>query len=518
MQITTSTTLRLFLIGLCFTIFTTSCGPGRAVQGDSDDGRIEIAFLQMNDVYEINGVEGGKSGGLARVTHVYKTIRERHPQAMLVLAGDFLNPSLIGTLRHEGERIRGRQMIEVLNAMGLDLVAFGNHEFDISEEDLQQRINESQFDWIATNIQQICGDRRYPFYKEINGRKAFIPGHQLYHFRDADGTELKLGIISATLDSNPQDYVHYYDWDSCGREEMALVRPRADVVIGLTHLEIEQDMAFAEAIDNLPLIMGGHEHDNMIHQVGETVIAKADANAKTVYLHVLTHDKRRGQTAVSSELITIDQTVPKDPVVADVIQRWIDILDASIRQTVPDPYEVVYRATAPLDGRESTIRHRQSNMGELFAAGMLASSRHGAVAAILNSGSIRIDDQISGDITAIDIFRALPFGGAVFDVELKGSLLRGILDYGLKEKGSGAFLQYAEITRDGNAWVVGGEPLDDGKIYLVTMNDFLLRGFDIPFLTEDNGGIVAVHKPDQADQSDLRTDIRKAIISFMKAQ
>ena len=32
-----------------------------------DDGKIQIAILQMNDVYEIGGLDGGKVGGLARV-------------------------------------------------------------------------------------------------------------------------------------------------------------------------------------------------------------------------------------------------------------------------------------------------------------------------------------------------------------------------------------------------------------------------------------------------------------------
>ena len=96
---------------------------------------------------------------------------------MLVHAGDFLNPSLIGTLRYEGERIKGRQMVEVMNAMGFDIAVLGNHEFDIGEEDLQKRINESTFDWISTNTYQVCGEKVYPFFKEVDGKKRFFPTH-----------------------------------------------------------------------------------------------------------------------------------------------------------------------------------------------------------------------------------------------------------------------------------------------------------------------------------------------------
>lgn len=51
---------------------------------------------------------------------------------MLFMAEDFLNPSLLGIIKADGKRVRGKQMVEVMNTMNFDLVAFGNHEFDIS--------------------------------------------------------------------------------------------------------------------------------------------------------------------------------------------------------------------------------------------------------------------------------------------------------------------------------------------------------------------------------------------------
>ena len=95
-----------------------------------DDGKIDFTFLQINDVYEISPIQGGEYGGMARVETVHKGLLEENKNTMLLLAGDFLNPSLIGTIKVDGERVRGKQMIEVLNAMNIDLVAFGNHEFD----------------------------------------------------------------------------------------------------------------------------------------------------------------------------------------------------------------------------------------------------------------------------------------------------------------------------------------------------------------------------------------------------
>jgi 2',3'-cyclic-nucleotide 2'-phosphodiesterase (5'-nucleotidase family) len=501
-----------FILLLCL-----GCSPTRqVVKTQKDDSQITVAIVQMNDVYEIAGVDGGKAGGLHRVAGYYKQIKQQYPQSMMVLAGDFLNPSLIGTIRYEGERIKGRQMVDVLNAMDLDLVAFGNHEFDLDEKDLQARINESHFDWIATNIRQVCGDKEYPFYKEMNGKKQFLPETQVFSFVDADGTALELGFFSATISSNPRSYVHYHKPDSCIQVEMDQLRSKSDIILGLTHLSIDEDLALASKLQDVPLIMGGHEHDHMIHTVGHTVVAKADANAKTVYLHLLHYNRLTDETHITSKLVAIDHTMSPDEQIQQLVNKWNDILNTKVKEIIPEPYEVVYNATEPLDGRESSIRHHQTNMGMLFTEGMLAAARHGSVAAILNGGAIRIDDQISGAITAIDIFRALPFGGTVCEVELTGQLLQEVLTFGLNASGKGAFLQHSQIRYQNEQWLIAGQPLKADVSYTIALNDFLLTGLDIPFLHDKNPGIIKIYRPLEGDTADLRSDLRKAIISYLK--
>ena len=101
------------------------------------DNEIIFKFIQVNDVYEIAPLGGGEFGGMARVAHVSDSIKKESPNTFLLMAGDFLNPSLLGTIKIDSERISGKQMIEVMNAMNFDLVTFGNHEFDLKEDELQ---------------------------------------------------------------------------------------------------------------------------------------------------------------------------------------------------------------------------------------------------------------------------------------------------------------------------------------------------------------------------------------------
>ncbi|WP_288956063.1 metallophosphoesterase, partial [uncultured Polaribacter sp.] len=168
-----------------------------------DDGKIDFTFLQLNDVYEIAPIQGGEYGGMARVETVHRELLKENPNTMLFLAGDFLNPSLLGTIKVDGERVRGKQMVEVMNTMNFDLVAFGNHEFDVSQKDLQKRLNESNFPWISANVKLKTNESAIPFYKEREGGKEPVKETFIKEIVDADGTKIKIGFISVCIPSNP---------------------------------------------------------------------------------------------------------------------------------------------------------------------------------------------------------------------------------------------------------------------------------------------------------------------------
>ena len=155
--------MRYLFFSLCL-LALLSCQTTRPLT-DTTDQNIEFTILQLNDVYEIAPLEGGKAGGLARVATVKKQLLQENPNTIAILAGDFLSPSFIGTLKNEeGERIAGLQMVEALNAMGLDYATFGNHEFDIREADLlQKRINDSQFEYTTCNAFRIVDGKTVPF-------------------------------------------------------------------------------------------------------------------------------------------------------------------------------------------------------------------------------------------------------------------------------------------------------------------------------------------------------------------
>ncbi|MEK7257743.1 MAG: metallophosphoesterase, partial [Bacteroidota bacterium] len=197
---------------LAVSIFTTSCAallgefgnqggnPPMPVDPGIGNGMpVSFTILQLNDVYEIAPLEKGKVGGLARVATLRNQLHTETYNVLTVMAGDFVSPSLIGTLKYEDKRIRGRQMVETMNALGVGLVTFGNHEFDIKESELQERMNESYFDWLGTNVLHQAGGKVEPFHKLSYDYKYFAPETYIWEVYDELGGSVKVGFYSATI-------------------------------------------------------------------------------------------------------------------------------------------------------------------------------------------------------------------------------------------------------------------------------------------------------------------------------
>lgn len=530
-KIFTVKALRHFSLALFAALFLLSCGTGKKTTSTpgKDDGKIDFTILQLNDVYEISPLGDG-SGGLARVAGIRKALLAENPNTFTVLDGDFISPSVIGALKYEGKRIRGRQMVDVLNTLGLDWVVFGNHEFDYDDQaDLQARLDESKFTWLGANVRYKTDAGVQPFFKNRNGAKEPCPDETVVTVKDADGTTVRLGLFGVLIDAGRKPWAQYSDYLEAGRRSYNALKDKSDVVLGITHLAIEDDKKLAAALPEVALILGGHEHENSFNRVGKTVITKADANAKTVYIHHLSYDRKTRKCTVKSELRKVTADLPEEPATAAVVAKWEKIKNEALTTSGFDPNRKVTDLKTPLDCREVILRYGQAPAGKMVTDAMLAAGKTKPDCALLNSGSIRVDDILSGTLTEVDVVRMLPFGGGLTEVEMRGNLLRKTLDMGVQNRGNGGYLQWGHIAPNAtnNGWLINGTALDDAKTYRVILPDFLLTGNEqnMSFMKtapSDNGkgttnpDVLSIQKPNAADKTDLRNDIRLALIEFLR--
>ncbi|HRH59387.1 MAG TPA: bifunctional metallophosphatase/5'-nucleotidase [Chitinophagaceae bacterium] len=504
--------IRLLIV---FAIAAASCKTQRVQHVISDDGKIEIDFVQVNDVYEIDALDNGKIGGMARVATLKKQWLQKNTNTLLVMAGDFVSPSVYNSLKYNDTAIRGRQMIDAMNAADFDIAVFGNHEFDISESDLQRRINESNFKWVASNTFHNTGSGIVPFVK--TGAEKF-PEVYFKTFTDKDGTTAKIGFIGLTIPFNAANYVYYTDPLCTATVLYNLIKDSCDAVVAITHQLVDADMQLAQQLPGLAVILGGHEHDMRFEKVGSVYITKAHANAKSAYIVKLAINKTNKTFSVEKpELKYLDSTVAFDSAANAVVKKWVNIANANYSSLGFDATQVLIQNGDSLEGRETYIRSESTNLSQLVVHAMEAACPK-ADAAIINAGSIRVDDILNPPVTQYDILRTLPFGGAIREVEMKGSLLTQVLDTGRNNKANGGFLQYSSaISYENNVWSINHAAIDANKIYHIAIGDFLITGkeYHLDFLKADNPGIVKIYDA-ATDISDPRTDIRTAIVQYLQ--
>jgi len=412
-------------------------------------------------VYELEPVQG--RGGLARVATLVRELRRENPNTLFVLAGDTLSPSLLSTLR------QGAQMIEGWNAVGLDAATFGNHEFDFGPVVLAQRIGESRFPWVSSNV--LDRTTGVPF----GGARPWLR-------RDFEG--VRVGVVGLTTPdtaktSNPGPGLRFDAPLAAARIAVSALGP-VDLRVAVTHLPLREDRELADAL-TLDAILGGHDHDPMLHEQGRAVIVKAGSDA--LNLGQVEYEIRCGSVLGRRQrLIPVDDRLAEAPDVAALVQQQAALLAREL--------DTVVGATAvPLDARETATRQQETPLGRLFAD--LMRVRVGAQVGLLNSGAIRGNRVIpAGPITKRDVRQLLPFSNTVTLLEVSGAALRAALERSVDQlpRPTGHFLQTAGVrftvdpARPPGQRVgpieVGDQPLLPDGVYRVAMPDYLARGRD----------------------------------------
>jgi 2',3'-cyclic-nucleotide 2'-phosphodiesterase (5'-nucleotidase family) len=493
-----------------------ACKTARTITGANDDGKLEVVLVQVNDVYEIAPLSGGREGGMARVATLKKQYLQANPNTFLVMAGDFLSPSVYNSLQYEGKAIRGKQMVDAMNAAGMDLVVFGNHEFDIKESELQERINESRFGWVASNAFHKIKDTVLPFAKMPGG--TTLPKTVIMTLKDRDGTTAKVGFIGLTLPANRAEYVSYTDAVTTAKDLYNNLKDSVDAVIAITHQLLQEDEQLAKEVPGLAVILGGHEHNMRFVKEGKVYITKAHSNARSAYIVKVVINKKEGSVAVVPELKYINDSIPLDSATDSVVQKWMSIAEKNYSVSGFEARKVVMRDGEPLDALETSVRHHPTNFSRLIVAAIGDAAPADVV--LFNSGSIRLDDILQMPVTQYDIIRSLPFGGGIREADMKGVLLTKVLDAGRKNEGIGGYLHYNEtVTYDGanNQWKLKNIPIDPAKIYRVAMSEFLLTGKEanLDFLNPANPDVVKVYDAETSVASP-KSDVRLAIIRYME--
>src|SRR3990172_8367035 len=196
-----------------------------------------LTVLHFNDDYQLTAVDNGAAGGLDRLATLVKQYREKEPCTLLLFAGDLISPSV------ESSVFKGAQLIDGFNRLGVDAAVFGNHEFDYGPAELQKRVAESKFPWVATNVMNPPGARLFP-------------GARLYVIRNVCGVNVDVfGLLPPSTASSSSPGPVWFGGPTAVAAAMVpiLRRNGAQRIIALTHMTVEEDRAMLAVVAGVDL-------------------------------------------------------------------------------------------------------------------------------------------------------------------------------------------------------------------------------------------------------------------------
>jgi 2',3'-cyclic-nucleotide 2'-phosphodiesterase (5'-nucleotidase family) len=426
----------------------------------------EVVVLAINDVYRIEGVEGRQRGGMSLVRALRRQLEQQAPDLLFLHGGDFLFPSLIS------EWTKGAHMVEMMNALdgspGIDdprmFVVFGNHEFDRSRQKhaalLQARIDQSEFQWLGTNIRFVQEDG-----------KPLVASDNLQVSSIVESGGVRVGIFGLTTDKRPANKIAYVDEFidpvRVAMEQTKLLREQgAEVVIALTHLPLEKDREILEKLgDRGPhLIIGGHEHQRHHVEIDGRWILKADADARTATVARIRMIGQRPFISFGYRFLDRDRLKPDPEMqkrVDQVLKEHEAWFCADHNEEAGCLQRPVGETAVPLIGEELEIRSYETNLGN-WVADQVRSVVEDADIAFINAGSLRVNQDIPpGPITQRDLEELLPYDSELVQIELDNNQLDQILERATKDwSGKGYWLQISGFAFKHDPRKVEGHRVD----------------------------------------------------------
>jgi len=255
----------------------------------------EVVIGHMNDTH--GRVKEGKYDGMgfARVSTVMNEVRAAEENVLFLDAGDTLHGTTFATLS------QGESIVKLLNAMELDVLSPGNHDFNYGKERLKELAEMADFDVVSANVVDKKGNHYFNPYviKEMEGVRVGIFG--LATPETAYKTNPK-NVEGITFGS-PIEYAE--------KTVAKLKEEGADLIVAVCHLGIDestkeqyQSIGVVKAVDGIDILVDGHSHTALQNgmQVNDTMIVQTgeyDKNFGLVSIKVTD-----GNMEVAARLVT----------------------------------------------------------------------------------------------------------------------------------------------------------------------------------------------------------------------
>jgi 5'-nucleotidase / UDP-sugar diphosphatase len=451
--------------------------------------QVSLTIVHANDLSRAEEIAG--RGGVARLAALIARERATGRAVIVTHGGNAISPSLLSGFDH------GLHMIDLLNRLGIDVMAVGNHEFDFGPIVLAERAREAQFPLLAANATEPSGTplpwTRPTWIKEIGG--------------------FKLGFLGLTREDTPlvskPDPILFLPPLKVAKQMAETLRAEgADLVIALASLDRSEAAALVKS-GIVDLVLGSSDEILSASYDGRTVFAASAPQANNVVvldLHLERRDielARRAVVSAQGEVVlddlsptietrvvwsptfrTIDTAqIEPDPALMDAVQDDLDRLGGHLKERVGV-------TAVDIDTRAVSLLSGETVFGSMATDAMRWAT--GADVALLNSGAIRGDRQYPAgtSLTERDILQELPFQDKVVVLRVNGGELELALENGFSEieREAGRFPQLSGMTATYDPKLppgqrllnltIGGKPVAEDGMYRLATIEFVAAGGD----------------------------------------
>ncbi len=460
-----------------------------------------LTIMHTNDTHANHDPLGSGAGGVTRQASVVEQIRAQAPNSLLLDAGD----RFTGTLFHA--QYLGQDQALIMNLLGYDAMALGNHEFDNGDDTLAAFIDAVDFPVLSANID-------FSASPHLAGKVA------PYAVLDVNGEQVGvIGLLTedTTNKSRPgAELVFNDDYSGITQQYVdELTAQGVNKIILLTHMGLGLDMRVASEVTGVDVIVGGDSHTLLSNAYAAAedrypvivenpagqpvyIVQAGDQNEFLGRLDV-TFDADGVITRASGDVILLSQFITPNAEMNDLVEELREPLTALMEQEVGE-------TMVALDN--STCRSEECAIGNLIADAIRQET--GAQIVFQNGGGIRagIDE---GVITLGEVRTVLPFGNLVSTFELSGADVVAALENGVsrvndERGGTGRFAQVSglrytwDMSQEVGSRIVSVEvldpetgeyaPIDPEATYAVAANDFMRGGGDEYYVFRDNAARV----------------------------
>ena len=478
----------------------------------------DTVILHTNDVHGRIVEEKGVIGD-AKLATVIEKEREKSDQTTLVVdAGDAFQGLPISN------STKGEARAKILNEMGYDAMAVGNHEFDFGLDEAKKYKEILNFPLLSSNTY-------------VNGARLFEAATIVDKNKDVEGDEfVVIGVTTpeTATKTHPKNVKGVTFTEPIAEVNKVIEEIQAKALaegkdykhyVVLAHLGVDtttpvewRGSTLAEALSKNPLLKGkrvtvidGHSHTVESTTYGDNVTY----NQTGSYLHnvgKITYKSRQllgNPTQIPAADAKKLEANPKiEKLVKDIKQKY----DAE------NAVEVVSNSPVELNGDRENVRVRETNLGNVVADSLYQYGQtgfsHPTDIAVTNGGGLRETIAKGKPITKGNIIAVLPFGNTISQIQVTGQQVLDMFEKSLgsilqvdkagktvlDENGqpllepSGGFLQVSGVKVYYDTNLPSGkrilavqiknrttglyDRLDLAKIYYLTTNDFLAAGGD----------------------------------------